>query len=58
MVVVKTASNFQHFAPIATDVVRADTPGPTQSDIAGLRWTRIPRPMFPLDALDGWRAAR
>lgn len=45
MVVVKTASNFQHFAPIATDVVRADTPGPTQSDIAGLRWTRIPRPM-------------
>lgn len=49
--VVKTASNFQYFAPIASAVVRADTPGPTQSDIANLVWTRIPRPVYPLDPI-------
>jgi microcystin degradation protein MlrC len=49
IVVIKTASNFQYFAPIAVDLVRADTPGPTQSDLAGLPWRRIPRPVYPLD---------
>ena len=52
MVVVKTASNFQYFNPIASAVVRADTPGPTQSDIASLPWKRVPRPIFPLDAIE------
>ena len=55
MAVVKTASNFQYFAPISSGVVRADTPGPTQSDMAGLPWTRIPRPVFPLDQMEDWR---
>lgn len=55
MVVVKTASNFQYFAPISTGVVRADTPGPTQSDMAGLTWNRIPRPVYPLDDIEHWR---
>ena len=55
MAVVKTASNFQHFAPISSEVIRADTPGPTQSDIASLPWQRIPRPVFPLDDMDSWR---
>ena len=49
IVVIMTASNFQYFAPIAVDLVRADTPGPTQSDLAGLPWRRIPRPVYPLD---------
>ena len=55
MAVVKTASNFQHFGEISSTVVRADTPGPTQSDIATLPWQRIPRPVFPLDDVDTWR---
>lgn len=55
MVVLKTASNFQYFAPLASGVVRADTPGPTQSDIASLDWKRIPRPIYPLDPLESWR---
>ena len=58
MVVVKTASNFQHFLPIASGVIRVDTPGPTQSDIAGLPWKRIPRPMFPLDEIPEWSASQ
>jgi len=55
--VLKTASNFQYWVEdLTTNVVRANTTGPTQSDMAGLPWTRIPRPMYPLDAdLNDWR---
>lgn len=42
--VVKTASNFQYFAPISSRVVRADTSGPGQSDVFTLPWQRLPRP--------------
>ncbi len=55
MIVVKTASNFQYFRGITTTFVRAATPGPTQSDVRSLPWSRIPRPMFPLDQLETWR---
>ena len=55
MAVVKTASNFQWFAPITSQVIRVGTPGPTQSDITGLPWTRVERPFYPLDEMDDWR---
>jgi microcystin degradation protein MlrC len=55
--VLKTASNFQFWTEdLTTNLVRANTPGPTQSDVADLPWTRIPRPMYPLDPdLTDWR---
>lgn len=55
--VLKTASNFQYFAPITSRVIRADTRGPGQSDVFTLPWKRIPRPMYPLEPVDDWRAA-
>jgi len=55
IVVVKTASNFQWFSHLTTEVVRVDTVGPTQSDIVGLPWERVPRPIYPLDDVDAWR---
>ena len=55
MAVVKTASNFQWFRPLATEIIRVDTPGPTQSDIASLPWRNVPRPIYPLDAMTDWR---
>ncbi|MBU3737350.1 MAG: M81 family metallopeptidase [Rhodoferax sp.] len=55
MAVLKTASNFQYFAPIASEVIRVDTRGPGQSDVLGLPWRRIPRPMYPLDPVSDWR---
>jgi len=55
--VLKTASNFQYFAPITSRVVRADTRGPGQSDVFTLPWKRIPRPVYPLEQIDDWRAA-
>lgn len=54
-VVLKTASNFQYFRDFTQNVIRVDTPGPTQSDIVGLPWQRIPRPIYPLDQVEDWR---
>ncbi len=56
MIVMKTASNFQYMKEITTTFVRVATPGPTQSDVTSLPWSRIPRPMFPLDPLETWRS--
>ena len=55
MAILKTASNFQFFAPITSRVIRVDTRGPGQSDIASLPWRRIPRPIYPLDDVADWR---
>jgi microcystin degradation protein MlrC len=55
MIVMKTASNFQYMAPLASTMIRAATPGPTQSDIAALPWQRIPRPCFPMESPATWR---
>lgn len=54
--VLKTASNFQYFAPISSGVIRADTRGPGQSDVFTLPWKRIPRPIYPIEPFDDWRA--
>jgi microcystin degradation protein MlrC len=58
MVVTKTASNFQWFMPLTTRVIRVNTPGPTTSEIGSLPWTRVPRPIYPLDERADWRTAR
>ncbi len=55
--VLKTASNFQFFEPITSRLIRADTAGPGQSDVFTLPWKRLPRPIYPLDKVDDWRAA-
>lgn len=55
--VLKTASNFQFYDDLAPVVIRADTPGPTQSRIADLPWQRVPRPIYPLDDTPTWRRA-
>ncbi len=58
MAVLKTASNFQYFASLTSQVLRADTRGPGQSDIKTLPWRRIPRPIYPLDPMQDRRGAR
>jgi microcystin degradation protein MlrC len=58
MAVLKTASNFQYFKSMTSEVIRVDTRGPGQSDVLGLPWQRIPRPMYPLDPLDKWNSGR
>jgi len=53
-VVVKTASNFQYFDDWRRALVRVDTPGMTQSDLAAFTWNRTPRPIFPFDDDVAW----
>ena len=55
MAVLKTASNFQFFKSITSQVIRVDTSGPGQSNVVGLPWRRVPRPIFPLDPISSWR---
>lgn len=55
MAVMKTATAFHHFDPYRSEVIRVDTRGPAQSDIMGLPWKRIPRPIYPLDPVADWR---
>ena len=55
MAVLKTASNFQFFAPITSQVIRVDTPGPGQSDVKTLPWKRVPRPIWPLEEIESWQ---
>lgn len=58
MAVLKTASNFQYFAPMSSRVIRADTPGPGQSDVYTLPWRRLPRPIYPLETMTDRSAPR
>lgn len=54
MVVLKTASNFQYYADFASEILRVDTVGPTMSHLDQFPWQRLPRPIYPFDALPTW----
>jgi microcystin degradation protein MlrC len=50
MVVVKAAVAYKAaYAPVAAEIVEADTPGVTAVNPARFTYRHIPRPMFPLD---------
>ncbi len=53
--VLKTASNFQFFAPIASRGDPRRHRGPGQSDVFTLPWRRLRRPIYPLDPVADWR---
>ncbi len=55
MVVVKTASNWQYFADMTSEVIRVNSPGSTMSDLHEFEWQRLTRPMYPFDQMDDWR---
>jgi microcystin degradation protein MlrC len=54
LVVMKTASNFQYYAAMTAEIIRADTPGPTMSHLEEFDWQQLPRPIWPLDRLKDW----
>ena len=50
MVVVKSTNHFfAEFGPIAADVLYIDAPGAIPRDFTKIPYTRIPRPIWPLD---------
>jgi microcystin degradation protein MlrC len=55
MAVLKTASNFQYYADMTSEIIRADTLGPTMSHLEKFKWQHTPRPIYPLDELNEWR---
>ncbi len=55
MVVVKTASNWQYYQSMISEVVRVDTPGATMSQLHNFTWKQLPRPIYPLDDLPDWQ---
>jgi microcystin degradation protein MlrC len=56
MLVMKTASNFQYYADMTSEIIRVDTKGPTMSHLEEFPWQHIPRPTYPFDALPTWTA--
>ena len=47
---IKSRQHFRAgFAPIARHIVLLSGPGVTSSDYGRFRWTRVPRPLYPLD---------
>lgn len=55
MVVLKTASNWQCFQEYISEVIRADTPGSTMSNLKQFNWKHLPRPIYPFDDLSTWK---
>ena len=56
MAVLKTASNWQYYKEMTSEVIRVDTPGATMSNLHGFKWEQLPRPIYPLDDLREWQA--
>lgn len=56
--VMKTATAFHYFDDYRSEVVRADSKGPGQSDIFTLPWKRTPRPIYPLETFTDRNIAR
>jgi microcystin degradation protein MlrC len=55
LVVLKTGSNFQYFRKYQSRLIRADSPGLTQSDLTAFTWRHIDRPTYPFDEIKDWR---
>ncbi len=50
LVFVKSSGHFRTaFAPVAERVLMADTPGPTCANMHRLRFSKVTRPLYPLD---------
>lgn len=50
MVFVKSPGHFRvAFGPLAARTLMADTDGPTVGNMARVRWTRVTRPLWPMD---------
>jgi microcystin degradation protein MlrC len=54
MVDLKTATYFKYYEPHVSEVIRVDSLGLSTSHLEKLTWTRIPRPMYPLDEMREW----
>ena len=53
ILVVKSSQHFhEQFAPLALRIIYCDAPGALSSDLAALPYTKLRRPIWPLDDVD------
>ena len=53
LVFVRSPSHFRvSYAPIAARIFLADTPGPTGLNMRRLNFTKVTRPLYPLDLVN------
>jgi microcystin degradation protein MlrC len=58
IVCLKSMQHFRAgFMPLAGEIIRADPPGSTTSNLARHPYTRVPRPIWPLDDAASWQPA-
>lgn len=56
IVVVKSPGGFRAvYEPMSAEIVEVDVPGISSSDLTGLPWKRISRPIYPLDEMVVWK---
>jgi len=57
IVIVKSPAGFRaEFGPFAADIILSDCPGCASGRFSSLPYTRIHRPLWPLDKIGNWRA--
>ena len=56
MVLIKTASNWQYYADMTSEVIRVNSPGATMSDLHAFDWQLLTRPMYPFDDIGDWES--
>lgn len=56
IIVMKTGTNFQYYESIMKELMLVDCPGCSQADLTKFEWVRAPRPIYPMDKMDNWKA--
>jgi microcystin degradation protein MlrC len=55
VIIVKSISDFKaNYGAFAKEIIMLSTPGPCSSDLLGLPFKNIKRPMFPWDQMDDY----
>jgi len=56
IIIVKSVSDFKaNYEPLAKEIIMLDTPGPCSSNLLGLPFKNIKRPMYPWDQMDDYK---
>lgn len=58
MAILKTGSQFQHFKDYQSCLLRADSPGASQSNLTDFDWKYRSHPMYPFEKLENWRSVK
>ena len=56
IIIVKSVSDFKaNYGPLAKEIIFLNTPGPCSSNLLGLPFKNIKRPMYPWDQMDDYK---